>query len=53
MYTLSESIRNLSKKSNHAFFEGVFKLYYDKLFYFACNYLPNKEDAEEIIQEIF
>ncbi|GMN11313.1 RNA polymerase sigma-70 factor [Croceitalea sp. MTPC9] len=51
--TISESTNILAKKSNQAFFEGVFKLYYDKLLYFAWNYLNSKEDAEEVIQELF
>lgn len=34
-------------------FETVFKLYYPKLFQIAKIYLNNKEDAEEITQNIF
>lgn len=34
-------------------FETIFKLYYQKLFQIAKIYLNNKEDSEEIIQNIF
>lgn len=34
-------------------FETIFKLYYDKLFHIAKNYLDNKEDSEGIVQNIF
>ncbi|WP_257212967.1 RNA polymerase sigma-70 factor [Maribacter sp. 4U21] len=31
----------------------MFKLYYDRLLHFAWHYLSNREDAQEIIQEVF
>jgi RNA polymerase sigma-70 factor (ECF subfamily) len=34
-------------------FETIFKLYYDKLFHIAKNYLSKKEDSEGIVQNVF
>lgn len=34
-------------------FEALFKLYRTKLLYIASQYIPNKQDAEEIIQNVF
>lgn len=31
----------------------LFKLYYDKLMHVAYSYLNNKEDSEELVQEVF
>lgn len=39
-------------KDAHAF-ESVFKSYYASLASFACQYVSDKEEAEEIVQEMF
>lgn len=34
-------------------FDRLFNKYHKKVYYFALSYLKNKEDAEEIVQEVF
>jgi len=34
-------------------FDNIFKKYHKKVYYFAISYLKNKEDAEDIVQEVF
>ena len=34
-------------------YENVFKTYYKGLCRYACTWIDNKEDAEEIVQSIF
>lgn len=41
------------KKGDHSSYETLFYLYFDKLHYFASNYIKNTEDAREIIQNVF
>jgi len=41
------------KKGDHRAFDIVFSMYYRKIYYFCCRYFYSKEDAEEIVQEIF
>jgi RNA polymerase sigma-70 factor (ECF subfamily) len=43
----------LLQKEPEFVFETIFRLYYDKLFQIAKVYLNNKEDAEEIVQNVF
>lgn len=40
-------------EGNKEAFKVLFELYYNKLLYFAQSYISNKEDAEEIIQDVF
>lgn len=40
-------------KGDCSSFEEIYNIYSDRLFYFAQNYLGNKEASEEIVQEIF
>jgi len=49
MDDLLHEIRNGDKKS----FEKLVKQYYDQLFQFAFQYLQNKEEAEELVQDFF
>ena len=51
-YSDKELIRRL-KKGNIEAFNQIFYAYSSKLYHFAYGYLKSKEDAEEMIQEIF
>ncbi|PXX30595.1 RNA polymerase sigma-70 factor [Arenibacter sp. ARW7G5Y1] len=48
-----KKLETLVKKEPEFVFETIFRLYYDKLFQIAKIYLNNKEDAEEIVQNVF
>jgi len=41
------------KKKDKAAFEYVFNEYYDILCNYSCKFLDEKEDAEEIVQDVF
>lgn len=43
----------LMEQGHEIAFETIFKLYYNKLFHIAKNYLVNKEDSEGIVQNVF
>ncbi len=45
-------IKNINEGNEEAF-KVLFELYYGKLLYFAQSYISNKEDAEEIVQDVF
>ncbi|MBP2833550.1 RNA polymerase sigma-70 factor [Aquimarina sp. U1-2] len=45
-------IKNLNEGNKEAF-KILFELYYPKLLYVAQSYITNREDAEEIIQDVF
>lgn len=51
-YSDNELIRRL-KKDNIEAFNQLFYAYSSKLYHFAYGYLKSKEDAEEMVQEIF
>ncbi len=40
-------------QSDQSAFEDLYNLYADKLYYFALRYLKTKEEAENIIQDVF
>ncbi len=44
---------NLINDKSPIAFQMLFKLYRSKLLHFAHSYISNKEDAEEIIQDVF
>ena len=52
VYSDNELIREL-KKGNIEAFNQIFYAYSSKLYHFAYGYLKSKEDAEEMVQEIF
>lgn len=52
IYNDQELIRRL-KKDNIDAFNQLFYAYSSKLYHFAYGYLKSKEDAEEMVQEIF
>ena len=52
IYNDKELIRRL-KKNNIEAFNQLFYCYSSKLYHFAYGYLKSKEDAEEMVQEIF
>lgn len=41
------------KKGDVASFDNIFKKYNKKVFYFAKSYLKNREEAEDVVQEVF
>ena len=41
------------KKGDVLSFDEIFKKYQKKVYYFAFSYLKNKEEAEDIVQEVF
>jgi RNA polymerase sigma-70 factor (ECF subfamily) len=45
-------IKNL-KEGDVISFDNIFKKYNKKVYYFALSYLKNKEEAEDIVQEVF
>ena len=46
-------IINKLKEGDVSSFDAVFKKYNKKVFYFALSYLKNKEEAEDVVQEVF
>jgi len=52
IYTDKELIRKLKNGDIDAF-NGIFYAFSSKLYHFAYGYLKSKEDAEEMVQEIF
>lgn len=49
----NEDFASLLENGNEAAFEIIFKLFYGRLLHIARNYLDNKENAEEIVQNVF
>jgi RNA polymerase sigma-70 factor (ECF subfamily) len=45
-------IKNL-KDGDVLSFDSIFKKYNKKVYYFAISYLKNKEEAEDVVQEVF
>jgi RNA polymerase sigma-70 factor (ECF subfamily) len=45
-------IKNL-KAGDVLSFDSIFKKYHKKVYYFAISYLKNKEEAEDVVQEVF
>jgi RNA polymerase sigma-70 factor (ECF subfamily) len=45
-------IKNL-KEGDVLSFDNIFKKYNKKVYYFAISYLKNKEEAEDVVQEVF
>ncbi|MGV8094531.1 MAG: RNA polymerase sigma factor [Mangrovibacterium sp.] len=41
------------KEGDVASFDAIFKKYHKKVYYFAKSYLKNKEEAEDVVQEVF
>jgi len=41
------------KKGDVLSFDSIFKKYNKKVYYFALSYLTNKEEAEDVVQEVF
>jgi RNA polymerase sigma-70 factor (family 1) len=46
------NVNNL-KQGDVQSFDAIFKKYNKKVFYFALSYLKNKEEAEDVVQEVF
>jgi RNA polymerase sigma-70 factor, ECF subfamily len=46
-------IINKLKEGDVLSFDNIFKKYNRKVYYFALSYLKNKEEAEDIVQEVF
>src|SRR5450759_2005047 len=45
-------IKNL-KRGDVLSFDNIFKKYNKKVYYFAISYLKNKEEAEDVVQDVF
>lgn len=41
------------KEGDVVSFDNIFKKYHEKVYYFANSYLKNKEEAEDVVQEVF
>jgi RNA polymerase sigma-70 factor (family 1) len=53
-YNLDDKlIINKFKEGNVSSFDAIFKKYNKKVYYFALSYLKNKEEAEDVVQEVF
>ena len=50
---IDPSFITLLQKGDEVAYETLFRLYYDKLIHIAKTYLVQREDAEEIVQEVF
>jgi RNA polymerase sigma-70 factor (family 1) len=44
---------NKLKEGDVLSFDNIFKKYNKKVYYFALSYLKNKEEAEDVVQEVF
>ncbi|SFG04615.1 MULTISPECIES: RNA polymerase sigma-70 factor [Salegentibacter] len=44
---------NRLKKGENTAYETLFRLYFDRLFYFAKSYLEDEDEAKEITQNVF
>ena len=44
---------NKIRKGDILSFDNIFKKYHKKVYYFALSYLKNKEEAEDVVQEVF
>ena len=52
-YPDDKLIINKLKKGDVLSFDSIFKKYNKKVYYFAISYLKNKEEAEDVVQEVF
>jgi RNA polymerase sigma-70 factor (family 1) len=52
-YLDDKLIINQLKEGDVLSFDNIFKKYNKKVYYFALSYLKNKEDAEDVVQEVF
>jgi len=52
-YPDDKLIINKLKEGDVLSFDSIFKKYNKKVYYFALSYLKNKEDAEDVVQEVF
>jgi RNA polymerase sigma-70 factor (family 1) len=48
-----EVLFNKVQKDDNAAFESLFKTYYSTLSHYACSYLHDLDEAEEVVQDIF
>jgi len=46
-------IVNKLKQGDVLSFDDIFRKYHKKVYYFALSYIKNKEEAEDIVQEVF
>ena len=52
-YLDDKLIINKLKVGDVLSFDNIFKKYNKKVYYFALSYLKNKEEAEDVVQEVF
>ena len=52
-YLNDKLIINKLKEGDVLSFDNIFKKYNKKVYYFALSYLKNKEEAEDVVQEVF
>jgi len=52
-YPDDKLIINKLKEGDVLSFDNIFKKYNKKVYYFALSYLKNKEEAEDVVQEVF
>ena len=52
-YLDDKLIINKLKEGDVLSFDYIFKKYNKKVYYFAISYLKNKEEAEDVVQEVF
>jgi RNA polymerase sigma-70 factor (family 1) len=52
-YLDDKLIINKLKEGDVLSFDYIFKKYHKKVYYFAISYLKNKEEAEDVVQEVF
>jgi len=52
-YPDDKLIINKLKEGDVLSFDNIFKKYNKKVYYFALSYLKNKEEAEDVVQDVF
>ncbi len=53
IYPKEKILLEALRKGNSQAFEAIFYRYYSKVYHFTLKLLKNKEEAEEIVQEVF
>ena len=52
-YPVDKLIIKKLKEGDILSFDYIFKKYNKKVYYFAISYLKSKEEAEDVVQEVF
>lgn len=50
---ITELLENICRKDDQKSFEGLFRLFYERLLSFCVHYVKHRESAEEIVSDVF